>query len=233
MSEPLQLLVIDDEPQIRRFLRLSLSAEGMHVEEAATAAEGLRACSIGHPDLVILDLGLPDMDGQDLLPRIRELSAAPIIVLSVRNDDDGKVRALDAGASDYVVKPFSVPELLARIRAAMRHRLQQQGLAPVLQTGELKIDLVRRNVWLRNHELRLSPKEYAILDLLARHPGRIVTQPHILREIWGKVHEEDTQYLRVYIGQLREKLGDDALNPRYIETRPGVGYRLRAYEDEP
>lgn len=232
MTDPLRVLVIDDEPQIRRFLRLSLSVESMDVTEAATGAEGLRAVRSGRFDLVILDLGLPDLDGLSLIPKIREFSAVPMVVLSVRSDDDGKVHALDSGADDYLVKPFSIAELLARIRAAMRHRLQQQGAPPVIAVGELKIDLVRRRVCLGGDDLKLSRKEYAILALLAQHIGKVVTQPQILREVWGKIHEGDTQYLRVYIGQLRDKLGDDAMAPRYIETQPGVGYRLRGENDE-
>ncbi|MFA5938259.1 MAG: response regulator transcription factor [Sinimarinibacterium sp.] len=226
MADPLHVLVIDDEPQIRRFLRLSLAAEGMHADEAGTGAEGLQLARSAHPELIILDLGLPDADGLAVIPKIREFTAVPIVVLSVRNDDASKVQALDAGADDYLVKPFSVAELLARIRAAMRHRLQQQGALPIVDLGELKIDLVRRKVMLRDEEVKLSRKEYAILALLAQHVGKVVTQPQILREVWGKVHEADTQYLRVYVGQLRDKLGDDALAPRYIETEPGVGYRL-------
>ena len=227
MPEPIRVLVVDDEPQIRRFLRLSLSAEGMEVAEAASGAEGLGLAKSGRPDLVVLDLGLPDTDGLTLIPQIRAFSAVPIVVLSVRSDDAGKVQALDAGADDYLVKPFSTAELLARLRAALRHRLQQQGALPILMTGDLKVDLTVRKVWLGGKELKLSRKEYGILALLAQHAGRVVTQPQILREVWGKVHEEDTQYLRVYVGQLRDKLGDDAAAPRYIETEPGVGYRLR------
>lgn len=231
MTDPLHVLIVDDEPQIRRFLRLSLTAEGLRVSEATTGAEGLQAVRRGAPDLLILDLGLPDIDGLSMIPAVREGSDVPILVLSVRDDDAGKVQALDAGADDYIVKPFSVAELLARIRTAMRHRLQQQGAAPVLDIGALRIDLLQRRVALGGRELRLSRKEYGILALLARHAGRVVTQPQILREVWGKVHEGDTQYLRVYIGQLREKLGDDAMAPRYIETEPAVGYRLRTETD--
>lgn len=227
MPDPIRVIVVDDEPQIRRFLRLSLSAEGMEVAEAASGAEGLALAKSGRPDLVVLDLGLPDTDGLALIPQIRTFSAVPIVVLSVRSDDAGKVQALDAGADDYLVKPFSTAELLARLRAALRHRLQQQGALPILMTGDLKVDLTVRKVWLGGKELKLSRKEYGILALLAQHAGRVVTQPQILREVWGKVHEEDTQYLRVYVGQLRDKLGDDAAAPRYIETEPGVGYRLR------
>lgn len=227
MTERVRVLVVDDEPQIRRYLRVSLSAENLDVVEAANAAEGLASVRRDKPDVVILDLGLPDGDGLELIPLIRALSAAPIIVLSVRDDEAVKVRALDAGADDYLSKPFGTAELLARIRAALRHQLQAAGAQPVVETGELKIDLLHRQVWLAGAELRLSRKEYAILATLARHAGRVVTQPQLLREVWGKVHEDDTQYLRVYIGQLRQKLGDDAAAPRYLLTEPGVGYRLK------
>lgn len=228
MTSPIRVLVVDDEPQIRRFLRLSLAAEGYTVFEAGTVADGLRAVLQDRPDLVILDLGLPDADGLSLVPQIRERGTTPILVLSVRDDDDDKVRALDAGADDYVVKPFSVPELLARIRTALRHQLHQQGSPPVVVVKDLRIDLASRQVTRGDEVVRLSPKEYAILAMLARHAGKVVTQPQILREVWGKIHEEDTQYLRVYVGQIRDKLGDDALAPRYLETLPGVGYRLQA-----
>ncbi len=227
MTERLRVLVVDDEPQIRRFLRVSLSADNISVIEADSIASARLALRDDKPDLLILDLGLPDGDGLDLIPQVRAQSALPIIVLSVRDDEAGKVRALDAGADDYLTKPFGTAELLARIRAALRHRLQAQGALPVIETGDLKVDLGLRRVWLAGMELRLSRKEYAILSVLARHAGRVVTQPQILREVWGKVHEEDTQYLRVYVGQLRQKLGDDAAAPRYILTEPGVGYRLK------
>lgn len=227
MAESLRVLVIDDEPQIRKFLRLSLGAEGMTVLEADSAAGGLQALRAQQPDLVILDLGLPDADGLTLIPQIRAGSTAPIVVLSVRQDDADKVQALDAGADDYMVKPFSIGELLARLRTAMRHRLQQQGAQALVVTGDLSIDLTHRQVLLDGQDVQLSRKEFAILALLAKHAGRVVTQPQLLREVWGKLHEEDTQYLRVYVGQLREKLGDSAVAQRYIQTLPGVGYRLR------
>lgn len=227
MTEAIRVLVVDDEPQIRRFLRVSLAAENFQVIEAASLAEAVLALRDDRPDLMILDLGLPDGDGLALIPKVRAGSSLPIIVLSVRDDEDGKVRALDAGADDYLTKPFGTAELLARIRAALRHRLLAAGAQPLVETGELKIDLLRRQVWLAGAELKLSRKEYAILAVLAKHAGRVVTQPQILREVWGKVHEDDTQYLRVYIGQLRHKLGDSAAAPRYLLTEPGVGYRLK------
>ena len=227
MNESLRVLIVDDEPQIRRFLRVSLSAEGVQVFEAANLAEARSALRGDRPDLMILDLGLPDGDGLELIPQVREHSSLPIIVLSVRDDEAGKVRALDAGADDYLTKPFGTGELLARIRAALRHRLLASGAQPIVESGELKIDLSLRRVTLAGAELKLSRKEYAILAVLAKHAGRVVTQPQILREVWGKVHEDDTQYLRVYVGQLRHKLGDDAAAPRYLLTEPGVGYRLK------
>lgn len=227
MTEAIRVLVVDDEPQIRKLLRVSLGAESLQVIEAANAEAGLAALRQDRPDVMILDLGLPDADGLELIPRIREISSVPIIVLSVRDDEGGKVRALDAGADDYLTKPFGIAELLARIRAALRHRLQASGSQPVIETGALRIDLTLRRVTLEGIELRLSRKEYAILAVLARHAGRVITQPQLLREVWGKVHEDDTQYLRVYVGQLRQKLGDDAAAPRYIVTEPGVGYRLK------
>lgn len=227
MTEAIRVLVVDDEPQIRKLLRVSLGAESLQVIEAANAEAGLAALAHDRPDVMILDLGLPDADGLELIPRIRERSSVPIIVLSVRDDEGGKVRALDAGADDYLTKPFGIAELLARIRAALRHRLQASGSQPVIETGALRIDLTLRRVTLDGIELRLSRKEYAILAVLARHAGRVITQPQLLREVWGKVHEDDTQYLRVYIGQLRQKLGDDAAAPRYVVTEPGVGYRLK------
>jgi two-component system KDP operon response regulator KdpE len=227
MTEAIRVLVVDDEPQIRKLLRVSLGAESLQVIEASNAEAGLAALAQDRPDVMILDLGLPDADGLELIPRIRERSSVPIIVLSVRDDEGGKVRALDAGADDYLTKPFGIAELLARIRAALRHRLQASGSQPVIETGALRIDLTLRRVTLDGIELRLSRKEYAILAVLARHAGRVITQPQLLREVWGKVHEDDTQYLRVYIGQLRQKLGDDAAAPRYVVTEPGVGYRLK------
>jgi two-component system KDP operon response regulator KdpE len=228
MAEPIKVLVIDDEPQIRRFLRISLSTEGMRVLEAGTAREGLAACRTEAPDLVVLDLGLPDADGLSLIPQLRQFSAVPVVVLSVRDHESAKVQALEAGADDYVVKPFGTAEFIARLRAALRHGLQAQGAAAVVSSGALRIDLARRQVWLEGAELKLSRKEYEILSLLARHAGKVVTQAHLLREIWGKAQDANTQYLRVYVGHLRDKLGDDAVAPRYIETLPGVGYRLRS-----
>jgi two-component system KDP operon response regulator KdpE len=222
-----RILVIDDEPQIRRFLRISLNAYGYEVIEAVRGEDGIAKCATESPDLVILDLGLPDLDGQEVIARIREWSRVPIIVLSVRAAEDEKVAALDRGADDYVTKPFGIHELLARVRASLRAR-RQDGEAPptVVKSGELTIDLPRRRVRVAGVEIKLSRKEFAILRLLAQHAGRIVTHQHLLREVWGAAHEHETHYLRIYIGHLRQKLGDDPADPRYISNEPGVGYRL-------
>ena len=219
-----RILIIDDEPQIRRFLRVSLTAHGFETSEAANAKEALQSLTSDPPALIILDLGLPDRDGQALLPDIRALCPAPVIVLSVRADEREKVRALDAGASDYVVKPFGMPEFLARVRAALRVRPGAE-VAPAYHVGTLHIDIARHRVTLGEHSLRLSKREFHLLAVLAAHAGRVVTHTQLLREVWGPAHEHDTQYLRVYIGQLRDKLGDDPLRPRFIENEPGVGYR--------
>jgi two-component system, OmpR family, KDP operon response regulator KdpE len=222
-----RILVIDDEPQIRRFLRISLNAYGYEVIEAVRGEEGIAKCATESPNLVILDLGLPDLDGQEVIGRVREWSSVPIIVLSVRAAEDEKVAALDRGADDYVTKPFGIHELLARVRASLRAR--RQGGAPpstVFKAGELTIDLPRRRVHVAGSDIKLSRKEFAILQLLAQHAGRIVTHQHLLREVWGPSHEHETHYLRIYIGHLRQKLGDDPAEPRYISNEPGVGYRL-------
>jgi len=220
-----RILIVDDEPQIRRFLRVSLVAHGFEIHEAANAREALQSASSDPPALIVLDLGLPDRDGQSLLPDLRAISAAPVIVLSVRADEHEKVRALDAGAADYIVKPFGMPEFLARVRAALRVRPASES-ARVYQVGDLQIDVPRHRVTLEGRPIRLSRREFDLLAVLAAHPGRVVTHSQLLREVWGPVHEEDTHYLRVYVRQLRDKLGDDPLKPRYIQNEPGVGYRL-------
>ncbi|MDR6178541.1 MULTISPECIES: response regulator [unclassified Pseudomonas] len=225
---PAHVLVIDDEPQIRKFLRISLAAQGYQVSEAATGAEGLAQAALGQPDLVILDLGLPDRDGQDVLVDLREWSTVPVLVLSVRADEREKVRALDAGANDYVTKPFGIQEFLARSRALLRQTpttATQQAAA--LEVGNLRVDFAYRRVTLGGSEVALTRKEYAVLAALAHHPGRVVTQRQLLIDIWGPTHAQDSHYLRIVVGHLRQKLADDPLAPRYIVTEPGVGYRLR------
>jgi two-component system, OmpR family, KDP operon response regulator KdpE len=220
-----RILIVDDEPQIRRFLRVSLAAHGFEIREAANAQEALQRASSEPPALIVLDLGLPDRDGQALLPDLRAISDAPVIVLSVRADEREKVQALDAGASDYVVKPFGMPEFLARVRAALRVRPAAEK-ARTYRVGELEVDVPHHRVTLTGRQIRLSRREFDLLAVLAAHAGRVVTHSQLLREVWGPVHEHDTHYLRVYVRQLRDKLGDDPLRPRYIENEPGVGYRL-------
>ncbi len=220
-----RILVVDDEPQIRKFLRISLSAEGYEVIEAPRGEEGIAKCATAQPALVILDLGLPDLDGQQVIGRIREWSDVPIIVLSVRAKDQEKVIALDSGANDYVTKPFSIEELLARIRVAFRSRMDTATDAELV-LGELTVDVLRRKVSLSGEDVKLTRKEFELLRMLAQNAGRIVTHRQILREVWGPAHEDDVHYLRIYIGHLRQKLGDDPANPKFIESEPGVGYRL-------
>jgi two-component system KDP operon response regulator KdpE len=226
MSNPLRVLVIDDEPAIRRFLRTSLSAQGYSVLEAEDGETGLAMLGRNALDVVVLDLGLPGIGGLDVLKKIRESGASvPVIVLSSRTDETGKVTALDTGADDYVTKPFGMDELLARIRAAVRHRLQQEGEKPLFKSGDLTVDLVRRIVTVRNEEVKLTPREYDLLRLLVAHAGKVLTHKFILREVWGS--ETDVQYLRIYIRTLRQKLEANPAQPTLIQTEQGVGYRLR------
>ncbi|HEU4987745.1 MAG TPA: response regulator [Rhizobiaceae bacterium] len=221
-----RILIVDDEPPIRRLLRTSLASQGFQVTEAATGREALVEIKRTEPDLVILDLGLPDLQGNDLIRLLRDQgSSLPILVLSSRTDERGKVEALDLGADDYVTKPFGTDELLARIRAALRHRLQQQGEQPVFRSGDLSVDLVRRVVRVREVEVKLSPKEYDILRALVAHAGKVLTHRMLLKEVWGG--ETDVQYLRIYIRQLRQKIEADPEQPHLILTETGVGYRLR------
>jgi two-component system, OmpR family, KDP operon response regulator KdpE len=219
-----RILVVDDEAQIRKFLRIALEAHGLRVSEAASGAEGIAKCAAEQPELVILDLGLPDQDGKSVISRIREWSEVPILVLSVRQAELEKVAALDAGANDFVVKPFGMAELLARVRALMR---SAGGEAPARVTvGDLAVDFARHEVRLFGEPVRLTRREFDLLGMLARNAGRIVTHGQLLRGIWGKAHENDTQYLRVFVSQLRHKLGDDPADPKYILNEPGVGYRM-------
>jgi two-component system KDP operon response regulator KdpE len=227
-ANPISVLVIDDEPPIRRFLRTSLSPQNYRVIEAGDATSGLDLIAREKPDLVILDLGLPDMDGLDVIRRIRAKSAVPIVVLSSRGDERAKVEALELGADDYVTKPFGMDELVARLRTALRHRFYEKGEEPVFHSGDLTVDLVRRRVTVGGAEIRLSPIEFAMLQLLVAHAGKVLTHRQILREVWGSA--EDVQYLRVYIRQLRRKLEADPERPRHIVTEPGVGYRLQLAE---
>jgi two-component system KDP operon response regulator KdpE len=223
------VLVVDDEPPIRRLLRTSLLAQGYRVIEAERGTEAIESIRQQRPDIVVLDLGLPDIDGLAVIQRVRQDSLIPIIVLSSRSDERGKVEALDLGADDYVTKPFGMEELVARIRTALRHRLQQQGEPPVFVSGDLKVDLVRRIVKVRGEEVKLSPKEYDILRLLVAHAGKVLTHRFIIGEVWRT--PTDVQYLRIYVKQLRQKLEADPQRPRHILTETGVGYRLYVVPD--
>ncbi len=224
---PLRVLVVDDEPAILRFLRAGLSSQGHVVIEATTGQAALDQVRRKAADLVVLDLGLPDIDGLEVIRQLRGTGTAlPIIVLSSREDEKAKVDALDLGADDYVTKPFGMDELQARIRAAQRHRLQQQGELPIFRCGDLTVDLVRRIVTVRGHEVKFSPREYDLLRLLVANAGKVLTHNHILREVWGP--NTDVQYLRIYIRALRQKIEEDTERPHYILTETGVGYRLRA-----
>ncbi|HTZ34461.1 MAG TPA: response regulator transcription factor [Stellaceae bacterium] len=225
-AAPLRVLVVDDEPAIRRFLRTSLRAEGYEVVETETAETALAELRRRAPDLVMLDLGLPGLDGLEVIRRLRASgSVVPVIVLTSRTDEAGKVEALDLGADDYVTKPFGMDELLARIRAALRHRLQQEGERPVFRSGDLTVDLVRRIVTVRGAEVKLSPREYDLLRLLIQHAGKVLTHRFMLKEVWSA--DADVQYLRIYIRQLRQKIEADPERPVHIVTETGVGYRLR------
>jgi two-component system KDP operon response regulator KdpE len=229
MTAPLRVLVIDDEPAIRRFLRLSLAAQGYLVLEAESGESGYTLLQHNAVDVVILDLGLPGVSGLDILKRLRESgSSVPVIVLSSRSDEGGKVAALDMGADDYVTKPFGMDELLARIRAAVRHRLQQDGERPIFKSGDLAVDLVHRVVTVRETEVKLTPREYDLLRLLVMHAGKVLTHKFLLREVWGS--ETDVQYLRIYIRTLRQKIEADPVQPALIQTEQGVGYRLKILE---
>lgn len=227
-----RVLVVDDEPQIRRFLRTSLLGQGYEVIEAVSGNEAVRRAADEAPDAIILDLGLPDLDGIDVIARIREWSEVPIVVLSVRSREADKIAALDAGADDYINKPFGMGELMARLRAALRHRLRKSGETPVFRSNGLVVDLVRRHVSANGHEVKLSPKEYELLRYLVQNAGRVVTHRQLLEQAWGPAHVEDTQYLRVYVGQLRQKIEADPSQPYLLLTEPGVGYRLREADDE-
>ena len=220
------VLVVDDEVQIRRFLRAGFELEAFAVQEAATGAEGIRAATLKPVDLVIVDLELPDMDGAEIVERLRSWSKVPIIVLSVRSSEDEKVRLLELGADDYVVKPFGMAELLARARAALRRQVPGQQGDPIVRAGPLTIDLATRTVSLDGRPVGLSPKEYRLLQVLAQHAGNVVTHVHLLREVWGRAHSDDAHYLRIFVRKLRQKIEKDPTQPRILTTELGVGYRL-------
>ncbi|MFC3651731.1 response regulator [Dyella humi] len=220
------VLVIDDEPQIRRFLDIGLRAEGYEVLLAANATEGLALAATRSPDMVVLDIGLPDREGHEVLAELRQWTQVPVLMLSVRDSEGEKVKALDAGANDYMTKPFGIQELMARLRALLRNRATQAEVPPRYEDDRLHIDLGLREVTLDGAPLALTRKEYAVLAMLVRHAGRVVSQQQLLREIWGGTHVHDTHYLRIVLGKLRQKLGDDPTSPRWLKTEPGVGYRF-------
>jgi two-component system KDP operon response regulator KdpE len=228
------VLVIEDEAPIRRFLKTALESRGFKLLEATTGTQGLAMAATDNPDIIILDLGLPDIDGLEVIKRVREWAGTPLIVISARGQDADKVEALDAGADDYLTKPFSVEELTARLRVAIRHLTQSRvGKAePVVQTGELRVDLARRLVWLGGTEIHLTPIEFKLLAVLVRHNGKVLTHRQLLKEAWGSASEEQAHYLRNYIHHLRHKLEADPARPVYLRTEPGVGYRL-SYQDYP
>jgi len=226
MSAKIRVLVIDDEAAILRFLRPALEANNYEMTNAGTVAEGIKSVAAETPDIVLLDLGLPDGDGKDIIRRAREWSDVPVIVLSARDRETEKIEALDLGADDYVNKPFNVGELLARMRTALRHRMQRKAEIPLLRVGNLEVDAVRHRATRAGTELKLTPKEFELLSFLARHAGRVVTHKQILTAVWGPAHAEDTQYLRVYVGQLRHKIEEQPDDPRIILTEPGIGYRI-------
>ena len=228
MPDPV-IVLIEDEPQIRRFLRATLTGQGYRLFEAGTAADGLVEVASRQPDVVIIDLGLPDLDGLDVIRRLREWSKVPVIVLSARGQERDKVGALDAGADDYVSKPFSAGELLARVRVALRHAAgAAHEESAAFTVGELQVDLLRRHVTVAGTEVRLTPIEYKLLATLVRYAGRVVTHQQLLRDVWGPSHDDQSHYVRVYMAHLRHKIEAQPARPRYLLTEPGVGYRLAA-----
>ena len=226
--EPL-VLVVEDEPQMRRFLRAALGGHGYRLAEAETGASGLTEAATRNPDVVLLDLGLPDMDGLEFTKRLREWTRMPVVVISARGQESDKVKALDAGADDYLTKPFGVDELLARMRVARRHGEALAGSPeqPVFALGNIRVDFSKREVSVDGHDVRLTPTEWRLLATLVRHAGKVLTHRQLLKDAWGAAYAGETQYLRVYMGQLRHKLEPDPARPRYFVTEPGVGYRLR------
>lgn len=227
---PIKILVIDDEIQIRRFLRISLEAQGLQVSEAATGQDGLVQATMVRPDIIILDLGLPDREGLAVLQSLREWSQTPVIVLSVRDAEEDKIALLDAGADDYLTKPFSAGELVARIRVALRHMAPEAADA-IFRSGTLQVDLANRLVQVAGKQVKLTATEYDLLRLLVQHAGKVLTHQHILRDIWGGTSSEEMQYLRVYISQLRHKIEENPARPRLLLTETGVGYRLQILDD--
>lgn len=228
MSQDLTVLLIEDEPEIRRFLRTTLPAHGFRLHEAVTGKDGLTEAKARNPDLVLLDLGLPDLEGNEVIRQIREWTTTPIIVLSARDQEQAKVTALDLGADDYITKPFGVNELLARVRTALRHAARpDDGGESVFVLGDLKVDLGRRQVFVSEKEVHLTPIEYKLLTTLIRYAGRVMTHRQLLKEVWGPLHVDEAHYLRVYMRQLRNKLERNPAHPRYLVTELGVGYRLQ------
>ncbi|MBI2824419.1 MAG: response regulator [Planctomycetia bacterium] len=227
-AEEPKILIIEDELEIRRFLRVSLSAHGYRLLEVGTGRDGIRDAATHQPDLVILDLGLPDVDGMDVIREIRQWSSVPIIVLSARGDESQKVAALDAGADDYLTKPFGMSELVARLRVAVRHAAGGEAGEPVFQVGDLVVDFARRRVRVADREAHLTPTEFRLLAMLVKYAGRVVTHRQLLKDVWGPDSVHETHYLRVYMAQLRQKLEQESTRPRYLLTEPGVGYRLAA-----
>lgn len=228
-----KILLVEDEQAIHRFLRVTLSTKGYKLLEAFNGKEGLSLIATERPDLVVLDLGLPDMDGLDFIKELREWSTTPIIVLSAREQEQDKITALDCGADDYLTKPFGAGELLARIRVALRHSEQLNTASPSESTysfGTVTVDLSKRQIHINGQEIHLTPIEYKILVLLIKHPGKVLTHRQILKEVWGQAYAEEHHYLRVYMGQLRHKLEDDPARPKFLITEPGVGYRLKEQE---
>jgi two-component system KDP operon response regulator KdpE len=234
MSDEKELiLLIEDESQMRRFLRITLQSQGYRLVEAETGSDGLLQAAARNPDVVLLDLGLPDIDGLEVTARMREWTATPIIVISAREQEQDKVKALDAGADDYLTKPFSAGELMARIRVALRHVVRQKTgqSEPVFTVQNLRVDLAQRQVFLGDQEVHLTPIEYKLLTVMIRHAGKVITHRQLLLEVWGPAHVEEVQYLRVYMTQLRHKLETDPARPKFFLNEPGVGYRLK-YEPE-
>jgi two-component system KDP operon response regulator KdpE len=221
-----RILIVEDDAQFRRFLRATLTAEDYAYHEALTADEGIHQSTIGRPDLILLDLGLPDRDGMEVIRQVRQFSPTPIIVLSARGQEKDKVTALDLGADDYIEKPFGASELLARIRAALRRSGPVASNGTVLRFGRVEIDIAKRVVRVAGEEVHLTPNEYRLLQVLTKHPGKVLTQRQLLNEVWGPNQVDQAQYLRVYVAQLRRKLESDPARPKHLQTEPGVGYRL-------